>query len=100
MTTTDTWSTTDRDITRIEFGGERPTCRALQVESTPQARKVRVFMEPNTETDAAWQSLTLVLPDGYTVEIRGSDFYNIDLRRPDGTFAHWLNTDPNDEQPR
>lgn len=90
------WSTSRRDVTRIEFAGYRSGCRALQVESTPKAQTVHVFMEPNDETDAARQRVTVVLPDGGIVEIRGSDFYIVDVRRPDGSFVGWLETGPED----
>ncbi len=70
--TTEAWDTARRSCVRVEFGHPRAECRALQVEATPAGRKVAIFMEPNDETDAAWQSVTLNLPDGYRVEVRGS----------------------------
>lgn len=92
---TDTWVTKRRTAARIEWAARRPACRALQVESTPTGQNVRIFMEPNEETGGAWQSLTVHLPDGGTVEIRGSDFYHVAVRRPDGGFVGWLATDSN-----
>lgn len=91
---TDAWGTSRRTVARMVWPQRRPECRALQVESTPAGQKVRIFMEPNAETDGAWQRLTIQLPDGATVEVRGSDFYNVDVRRPDGSFIGWLSTEP------
>lgn len=97
--TTETWVTSRRSVARMDWGRQRrPECYALQVESTPTGRKVRIFMEPNEDTGAAWQGLTLQLPDGSTVEVRGSDFYIVDVRLPDGTLRGWITTDP--DQPR
>lgn len=96
---TTTWRTSRRNVTRIEFEGRRRECRALQVESPPEASRTTVYMASNDETGAAWQRVTIVLPDGATVEIRGSDWYSVDVRRRDGSFVGWLASDP-DEAPR
>ena len=55
-------------------------------------------MEPNEDTDGVWQGLTVQLPDGGTVEVAGSDFYNVTARRADGSFIGWLTTDPDVEK--
>lgn len=89
----ESWTTTRRTVARIVFGHGRPECRALQVEATPKGRNVRIFMERNEDTGGVWQGLTLQLPDGATVEVRGSDFYVVDVRRPDGSMAGWVMTD-------
>jgi hypothetical protein len=92
---TTTWATKRREITRIQFPKvRRAVCRALQIESTPAAMDVRVFMEPNEETGGVWQKLFVHLPDGSTAEIRGSDFYFIDVRRADGSFIDYVSTEP------
>lgn len=98
--TTETWATLRRSIARLEWHHRRPECRALQVESTPTGQKVRIFMETNEETGGAWQGLTLHLPDGGTVEVRGSDFYYITVRRADSSYVGWLATEPETEPER
>ena len=89
--TVDQWDTSRRSVARLEFGDERADCRSIQVESTPKGRKVELFLDPDGN-DGNWQRLTLRLPDGSVVEVRGSDFFFIHLTRVDGSVG-WLTTD-------
>ena len=65
---------------RLEIPGSRPSIPSVQVESTPRGRSVTVFL--GEELPDTWQRVRVVLPDGYALDIFGTDWFWVDLKEP------------------